>query len=195
MEKKSPSSFQNIPCISVKSFAAKGSSHLPNSDSFVPGSLSLDSSIKTNDFENLRPIKCSKTILKPIASGNLDWFCFSLIACDLTKQMLGSQEKMKIFGIWVCSEKHICSRLRLSQFMSLGWVWLWANAFHWLTSVLGFQSLNVSGQWNPGGKKEKAPWSFTVQRTKQGREGEPEIHDSSREDQNMPQHSECITSV
>lgn len=39
-------------------------------------------------------------------TGNLDWVC-SVITCYLTKRMLRSPDKTKIFGIWVCSEKHL----------------------------------------------------------------------------------------
>lgn len=56
------------------------------------------------------------------STGYLDWVCFSVISCYLTKWKWKSPAKMKIAGIWVCSEKHICGRARLSQFMSLGWV-------------------------------------------------------------------------
>ena len=171
MEKKSLSLFQSIPCISVKSFTAQRSSlcQIQTALHLVPFLWILQ--LKQMILKLFWPIKCSKTILKPLAScysvirkssvpkqesiRNLDCVCFSVKVWDLTKRMSGSREKMNIFGIWVCSEKHICSRLRLSPLMSLGWVWPWSDASHWLTSLLGFQPLNALGQWNPGGKKKR----------------------------------------
>lgn len=209
MEKKSLSLFQSIPCISVKSFTAQRSSlcQIQTALHLVPFLWILQ--LKQMILKLFWPIKCSKTILKPLAScysvirkssvpkqesiRNLDCVCFSVKVWDLTKRMSGSREKMNIFGIWVCSEKHICSRLRLSPLMSLGWVWPWSDASHCLTSLLGFQPLNALGQWNPGGKKRESSLEFHCTKNKRGTWRTARNHVSPREAQNVL--SECITSV
>lgn len=59
----------------------------------------------------------------------------------------------------------------------------------------GFQPLNDSDGEILVENRRKLPWSVTVQRTKEGHGGEPDIHVSSRGDQNTPRRSELMTSV
>ena len=111
--------------------------------------------------------------------------------------MWASPETMTIFGLG-CVQKNIFVAGWETEIVSVYVIGLGLTmgqrlslAYECAGSLIPECPRTVKYWW----KKRATPWSFTVQRTKEEHEEEPEIHVSFREDENTPQHSECITSV
>lgn len=144
-------------------------------ESIAPGSSSLDHLTQTNDSENLRPIKCSRVILKSIAS----WYSLTRRNAVPGISQIGGESRLGLF----LSNGLLFAKADVGEPREDETLWdmgvfrktdLWQSEIvsvyvtglglplgqrlSWLTSVLSFQPLNTSGQWNPGGKKrERSP--------------------------------------
>lgn len=132
-------------------------------ESIAPGSPSLDHLTQTNDSENLRPIKCSRVILKSIAS------LYSLTRRNAVPgiSQIGGESRLGLF----LSNGLLFAKADVGEPREDETLWdmgvfrktdLWQSEIvsvyvtglglplgqrlSWLTSVLSFQSLNTSGQ-------------------------------------------------